>query len=124
MVNITYKDESYAIIGSCMQVHSKLGAGFLEAVYHEALMKQFDKDNIPYKSKVKLKVFFDGEPLKKFYVPDFICYDKIIVEIKAASFMHQDNVRQTLNYVKATGYKLGITVNFGENKLNYKRLVN
>jgi GxxExxY protein len=107
-----------------MKVHSKLGPGFLEAVYHEALMKQFDKDNIPYKSKVKLKVFFDGEALKKFYVPDFICYDKIILELKAASFMHQDNVRQTLNYVKASGYKLGVVVNFGESKLKYKRLVN
>ena len=91
---------------------------------HEALMKQFDIDKIPYKSKVRIKVYFDGVPLKKTYVPDFICNDKIIVEIKATSFLHQDHVRQTLNYVKASGYKLGIIVNFGESKLNYKRLVN
>ena len=107
-----------------MKVHSKLGSGFLEAVYHEALMKQFTTDNIPFKSKVRLKVYFDGVPLKKTYIPDFVCYDKIIIEIKAASFLHQDNIRQTLNYVKASGYKLGMIVNFGENKLNYKRLVN
>ncbi len=107
-----------------MKVHSKLGSGFLEAVYHEALMKQFTTDNIPFKSKVRLKVYFDGVPLKKTYIPDFVCYDKIIIEIKAATFLHQDNIRQTLNYVKASGYKLGMIVNFGENKLNYKRLVN
>ena len=107
-----------------MKVHSKLGAGFLEAVYDEALMKQFELDNIPYKGKVRLNVYFDGVPLKKTYIPDFVCYDKIIIEIKAASFLHQDNVRQTLNYVKASGHKLGIIINFGESKLNYKRLVN
>lgn len=113
MTNIIYKEESYKIIGACMKVHGNLGSGFLEAVYQEALEDEFLHQGIPFKRQVKLRIYYDGKLLKKLYKADFVCYDKIIVEIKSAQFLHQDQSKQTLNYVKATQYKLGILVNFG-----------
>ena len=80
---ILYKEESYKIIGACMKVHRELGAGFLEAVYEEALKREFLNSEISFKSQVKLNVFYEGKQLKKFYIADFICYDKIILEIKS-----------------------------------------
>ena len=124
MTNIIYKEESYKIIGACMKVHSNLGSGFLEAVYQEALEDEFLSQGIPFEKQVKLRIYYDGKLLKKFYKADFVCYDKIIVEIKSAQLLHQDQSKQTLNYVKATQYKLGILVNFGQSSLVYKRLVN
>ena len=124
MANIIYKAESYKIIGVCMKVHGNLGSGFLEAVYQEALEDEFLSQGIPFKRQVKLRIYYDGKLLKKFYKADFVCYDKIIVEIKSAQFLHQDQSKQTLNYVKATQYKLGLLVNFGQSSLVYKRLVN
>ena len=124
MTHIIYKEESYKIIGACMKVHSNLGSGFLEAVYQEALEDEFLLQKIPFERQVKLRIYYDGKLLKKFYKADFVCYDKIIVEIKSAQFLHQDQRKQTLNYVKATQYKLGILVNFGQSSLVYKRLVN
>lgn len=124
MANIIYKEESYKIIGACMKVHTNLGSGFLEAVYQEALEEELVQQNIPYKKQVKLNIQYNGKLLKKYYIADFVCYDKIIVEIKSAQFLHQDQSKQTLNYVKATKYKLGILVNFGESSLVCKRLLN
>lgn len=124
MANIIYKTESYKIIGACMKVHSNLGSGFLEAVYQEALEGEFLRQKIPFERQVKLNIYYDGKMLKKYYKADFVCYDKIIVEIKSALFLHQDQNKQTLNYVKATQYKLGILVNFGQSSLMYKRLLN
>ena len=124
MTHIIYKVESYKIIGACMKVHSNLGSGFLEAVYQEALEDEFLRQKVPFKKQVKLNVYYDGKLLKKFYKADFVCYDKIIVEIKSAQFLHQDQSKQTLNYVKATQYKLGILVNFGQSSLVYRRLLN
>lgn len=124
MAEIIYKDESYKIIGSCMKVHSELGAGFLESVYQEALERQFIKDGVPYVREKVLKINFDGEQLKKTFKADFVCYDKIIVELKAASFIHSDNVQQTKNYLKTTKFELGLVINFGERSLVYKRVLN
>ena len=124
MAELIYKEESYKIIGSCMKVHSELGAGFLESVYQEALEKQFIKDSIPYVREKILKIQFAGEQLKKTFKADFVCYDKIIIELKAASFIHTDNIKQTLNYLNATNLKLGLLVNFGEKSLTYKRILN
>jgi len=124
MAEIIYKDESYKIIGSCMKVHSELGAGFLESVYQEALEKQFVKDNIPYEREKVLRIKYDGEQLKKTFKADFVCYDKIIVELKAASFIHSDNIQQTKNYLKTTKFELGLVINFGEKSLIYKRIIN
>ena len=86
---IIFKEESYKIIGICMNIHSTLGNGFLEAVYSEVLEKEFVKNNIPYQREVKLDLFFNGEKLDKKYKADFICFDNIILEIKAVSFIHE-----------------------------------
>ena len=121
---IIFKVESYKIIGICMNIHSTLGNGFLEAVYCEVLEKEFIKNNIPYQREVKLDLFFNGEKLDKKYKADFICFDNIILEIKAVSFIHENFTKQTLNYLKATDKKLGLLINFGEKSLKYKRIIN
>ena len=121
---IIFKEESYKIIGICMNIHSTLGNGFLEAVYSEVLEKEFVKNNIPYQREVKPDLFFNGEKLDKKYKADFICFDNIILEIKAVSFIHENFTKQTLNYLKATDKKLGLLINFGEKSLKYKRIIN
>ena len=121
---IIFKEESYKIIGICMNIHSTLGNGFLEAVYCEVLEKEFIKNNIPYKREVKLDLFFNGEKLDKKYKADFVCFDDIILELKSVSFLHDNFSRQTLNYLKATNKKLGLLINFGEKSLKHKRIIN
>ena len=121
--NIIYKDESYKIIGACMEVHNNLGCGFLEAVYQEALEIEFEQRKIPFEREKSLKIMYKGIVLKKEYVADFICYNKIIIETKAATELKSDHIAQTLNYLKITGYKLGLLVNFGATSLKYKRIV-
>jgi GxxExxY protein len=117
------KDECYRIIGACMEVHSELGAGFLEAVYQEALSIEFDEREIPYLSERRLDVFYKGERLNKFYAADFICFDRIIIEIKAIEGLTDEHLSQVLNYLKPTGMKIGLLINFGTYKLQYKRVI-
>ncbi len=107
-----------------MKVHGELGAGFLESVYQEALEKQFTKDCVPYQREKLLKIQYDGKDLRKTFKADFVCYDKIIVELKAATFIHNDNILQIQNYLNATNFILGLLVNFGEPSLRYKRVIN
>lgn len=95
-----------------MKVHSNLGAGFLEVVYQEALQDELLHQEIPHKRQVKLNIHYNGKLLKKYYIADFVCYDKIIAEIKSSQFLHNNQIKQILNYVKATKYELGILVNF------------
>ncbi|HEY6914433.1 MAG TPA: GxxExxY protein [Paludibacter sp.] len=121
---IYFKDESYKIIGSCFKVHSELGPGFSESVYQEALSIQFRKDDIPFEREKILNVYFDGEKLKKHFKSDFVCFDSIIVELKAHPFIHNDNIEQTRNCLKSTKLKLGLLINFGEMSLTYKRVIN
>jgi len=123
MVNLIYKEECYKIIGACMEVHKTLGCGFLEGVYQEAVGIQIKLDSIPFEREKELKIQYKGHELKKQYVADYICFDKIILELKALSMLTTDHEAQVLNYLKVTGYKLGILVNFGAFKLEYKRLV-
>ena len=122
-MNILYKDESYKIIGAAMIVHNEIGSGFLEAVYQEALENEFVFQCIPYKREIPLPIFYKGKLLSKSYVADFVCYDKIIVELKAASSLSSEHRAQVINYLKAAKFKLGLLVNFGENKLKYERLI-
>ena len=124
MAEILFKEESYKIIGSCMKVHSELGAGFLESVYQEALEKQFIKDGIPYIREQKLRIEFDSALLDKYFKSDFVCFGSIIVELKATPFIYQKDMDQTVNYLKATNIKLGLLITFGSKSLTYKRLVN
>jgi len=123
-MNIIYKDESYAIIGACFEVYKEKGCGFLEPVYQECLEIELGLKNIPFQSQVKLDIEYKGKVLKHRYVPDFICYGKIILEIKAVSYVTDGHRAQVHNYIKATGYKLGLLVNFGHYpKLEYERIV-
>jgi GxxExxY protein len=124
MADIIYKEESYKIIGACMEVHKKLGPGFLESVYAEALGLEFQCAGIPFEKEKKLPVLYDGQPLKKYFRADFVCYDAIILELKATQYNVDAFVQQTLNNVKATNLKLGLLVNFGTPSLTYKRVIN
>ncbi len=124
MSEILYKEESYQIIGACMEVHKKLGAGFLESVYAEALEKEFKQKAVPYEREKKLQIFYEDQPLKKYFKADFVCFNSIIVELKSNSFLSKNDKRQSLNYLKATRYQLGILANFGTPSLSYARIVN
>ncbi len=121
---LIYPSESYAIIGCLMTVHRELGCGFLEAVYQEALAREFTEVGIPFKREVPLQIKYKGQPLLKEYVADFVCYDSIIVELKAVSKISDLHKCQVKNYLKATGYKLGILANFGEMSLETARVCN
>jgi GxxExxY protein len=121
---IIYKDESYAIVGACMKVHRALGPGFLEAVYEEVIEKEFIVQNIPYKRQVKLDLYYEGVQLKKHYRADFICYDNIIVELKAVTQIPSVFYAQLQNYLKCTNMELGMLINFGTPSLTYKRIIN
>ena len=107
-----------------MNIHSTMGNGFLEAVYSEILEKEFKKNNIPFEREKKLDIYYEGEKLNKTYRVDFLCYDEIIIELKSAVFLHENNYKQLQNYLKATNKKLGLLVNFGEKSLTYKRIIN
>ena len=123
-MEIVYKDESYRIVGACFEVYNEKGCGFLEAVYQECLEIEFEMQGIPFVSEKDLSLDYKGKPLKQRYTPDFICYDKIIVELKAVSELKDEHRAQVHNYLKATGMKLGLLVNFGHHpKLEYERIV-
>jgi GxxExxY protein len=121
---ILFKDESYAIVGACMKVHRALGPGFLEAVYEEVVEKEFIVQNIPYKRQVKLELYYEGVQLKKHYRADFVCYNSIIVELKAVTQIHSVLYAQLQNYLKCTNMELGLLINFGTPSLTYKRILN
>ena len=107
-----------------MKVHKVLGAGFLESVYQEALEKEFTKLDTPFIRHQKLSIIYNGQKLKKYFVADFVCYEKIIVELKATTFLRQDDEKQLLNYLKAISFEIGLLINFGQSSLTWKRLIN
>ncbi len=111
---ILFKDESYAIQGAIFDVYREMGCGFLESVYQECLEKEFRLQNIPFVSQAELKLTYKGEPLVQTYKPDFICFNQIIVELKAVKAIAPEHQAQVINYLKATGMKLGLLVNFGD----------
>jgi GxxExxY protein len=117
------EDETYKIIGACMKVHKALGNGFLESVYQEALEKAFVHDEIPFERQKKLKIQIGEIALEKFFMADFVCFEKIILEIKASKFVHKDNESQTINYLKASGFPVGLLINFGQTSLQWKRFI-
>ena len=121
--NILYKEESYKIVGAAMNVHHFLGCGFLEPVYQEALQIELDFLKIPYKREVPLPIMYRGKRLEKYYIADFVCYDKIIVELKALSALTSEHKAQVINYLKATNIELGILFNFGTTRLTTERVV-
>ena len=117
--NIIYKDESYAINGAAFSVYKEMGNGFLESIYQECLEYELTDRKIPFISQPKLDLFFKGRLLKQKFIPDFICYDKIVVELKAVKTISVEHEAQVLNYLKSTKMKLGLIVNFG----NYPKVV-
>ena len=117
------EEKTYKIIGACMEVHKQLGNGFLEAVYQEALQEEFKLQEIPFVREQQLPIKYKGKILKKYYIADFICYDNIILELKALSKLTSNNKAQVLNYLKATNNKVGLLVNFGTKSLQHERLV-
>jgi GxxExxY protein len=121
---IIYKEESYKIIGICMKVHKILGKGFKEIVYKDAMELEFIKEEIPYEREKPFDVHYEEHILKHKFNADFYVFDKIILEVKAKPFINADNFRQTLNYLKVSQkIQLGIIINFGTDKLEFKRIV-
>ena len=120
---LIYKNEVYKIIGAAMEVHSVLGCGFKEAVYQEALEKEFQLRNIPYVREKEFPVYYKGELLNTNFRPDFVCYDNIIVELKAVSDIVDEHYSQVLSYLRACDIQLGLLINFGEVNLEYKRII-
>ena len=123
MTEIIYKSESYAIIGACFEVYNEKGCGFLEAVYQECLGIEFEYQRIPAIAKPLLALSYRGRSLKQTYEPDYVCFEKIIVELKAVSSLTDEHRAQLLNYLHATGFELGLLVNFGHYPgLEYERI--
>jgi len=123
MAEIIFKEESYEIVGACMEVHSGLGMGFREAVYKDALEVEFRKRQIPFVREKRYEIEYKGVILPHKYFADFIVYDSIVLEVKSASVIIDRFIAQTINYLKASGAKLGIVANFGERSFRYKRVV-
>lgn len=123
-VELIYKDESYVIIGRCFAVYKDKGCGFLKPVYHECLEIELELQGIPFLSKPPRTLQYRGRTLIQTFSPDFTCYDKIILEIKAVSELIDEHRAQVLNYLAATGCKPGLLVNFGHYpRMEYERLL-
>ncbi len=116
------KEMTGKILNACMEVHNELGCGFLEAVYQEALEREFQLQGIPYKKEVLLPIIYKGNLLSKQYYADFVCYDCIVIEIKAVTSLIKAHKAQVLNYLKAGKMELGLLVNFGGNSLKWERI--
>lgn len=124
MQDLIHKEECYRIMGACFEVYKEKGCGFLEAVYQECLEIEFEMQGILFVPQKPLALAYKGRPLKQRYTADFICYEKIILELKAVSELVDEHRAQVLNYLNATGFKLGLLVNFGHHpKLEWERIV-
>ncbi|MFO7889292.1 MAG: GxxExxY protein [bacterium] len=121
MADLIYRQESHKIIGAAIEVHKILGNGFLEPVYQEALAIEFEKQGIPFDKERQLRIQYKDVYLTKYYSADFVCYDKIIIECKALKGLLPEHESQVLNYLNATGFRLGILINFGRTKTEFKR---
>ena len=124
MSNLTQRDQrTYKIIGAAMEVHRQLGCGFLEPVYQEAFALELRTREIPYSRELKFPVSYKGQRLQNHYRPDFICFDSVIVELKALSSLSSVEESQLINYLKVTGYHTGLLLNFGARSLQQRRFV-
>ena len=123
MAEIIYRKESYATIGACFEVYNEKGCGFLEPVYQECLGIEFEYQRIPTIAKPSLTLSYRGRILTQTYEPDYVCFERIIVELKAVSALTDEHRAQLLNYLHATGFELGLLVNFGHYPgLKYERI--
>lgn len=123
MKDLIYKDECFSIIGICFEVHNNLGSGFLEIVYKDSIEFEFRKAKIEFEREKEYLVHYKDVILPHKFYADFVVYNKIILEVKGVSGIADEFVAQAINYLKVSGNKLALVVNFGELKLNYKRIV-
>lgn len=122
---VLFGEESYEIIGACFEVYNEMGCGFLESVYQECVRLEFNARGIPHIEKPRLRLRYKHTELEKEFQPDFLCFGKVIVEIKAVKQLADELRAQTINYLKATQLQLGLLVNFGHpSRLEYERFVN
>ena len=123
-MELIHQNETYQILGACFEVYKDKGCGFLEAVFQECLEIEFELRAIPARSQVQLPLSYKGRPLRQRYIADFICFDKVLVEIKAVSKLTDEHRAQLQNYLHATGLKVGLLVNFGHfPKVEHERFV-
>lgn len=122
-MDLILKDEAYKIVGICMEVHNNLGAGFLEIVYKDALEFEFRRSGILYEREKEYVVNYRGAVLPHKFYADFVVFDQIILEVKGMSGIAEEHVAQAINYLKVSGNRLALIVNFGEIKLSYRRIV-
>lgn len=120
---LIYKEETFLIVGCCMEVHKELGKGFNEIVYKDALEFEFKEKGVHYKREKEYDIIYKGKVLPRKYIADFIVMDKIILEAKAIDMLTSSHLKQTLNYLAASKLRLGLLVNFGEDSLKYKRII-
>ena len=119
---LLHEEETGKILNACFEVHKELGNGFLEAVYQEALKLEFKNQNIPYEREKLLPITYKGKLLEKEYYADFICYGKIVVELKAVAALTSSHKAQVINYLKASSNEIGLLINFGTNSLKWERI--
>lgn len=112
MTEFLHKDETYRILGACFEVYKEMGAGFLEPVYQECLEIELARQGIPFAAQMEVELFYKGRRLKHTYRPDFVCYDKVIVEAKAVSALDDSHRAQAINYLRASGLRVALLVNF------------
>ena len=124
LANSIYSDETYAIVGAAMEVHRILGPGFSESIYQEALAIEFERQGIPFEKEKAIIVKYKDTELHNTFRADFVCYHDIIVELKALESTTPEHRSQVINYLKATGFKLGLLINFGERQLYRRRIIN
>ncbi|OAQ42100.1 NADH:ubiquinone oxidoreductase [Pedobacter psychrophilus] len=122
-IELIYKTEAFEIIGKCMEVHNALGHGFSEIVYKDALEIPFNQDEMFCEREVKYDIYFRGIQLKHKFYADFVVMDKIVLEIKSCNSIINEHISQTINYLKASGHQLVLLINFGKDRLEYKRIV-
>lgn len=123
MTDILFKDESFKIIGICMEIHSTLGLGLKEINYQDAMEIDFLENNIPFHREKRFKVSYKNKVLQHPYIADFVVYDSIVLEIKSTAAIIDSHIAQTINYLRVSDMKLGIIINFGEKSLKWQRVV-
>jgi len=123
MAELIFKEESYKLIGACFEVHKALGHGFKEVVYQDALEVELERQKIPFSREHAFTIYYKEHQLKHYFIADFVAYEKIIIELKATNYIGIPYIKQTMNYLKASGLKLGIVINFGCPSLEFQRIL-